>query len=993
MKKINRKGLTMVELLAVVVIIGILASMSIIAYTKYINSAKKEKNQQNETTIENAAKIFLQNNQSYRPKSIGESVVIPVSELKENNYLKENITNENKESCMENSVVYVSKVSENNYSYKIGLYCGNEEANIENNNPEPIIENISFSSSEGLKNASFEFTIKGDSLNQVEIESYNYSFSITTDEINYIETYNSGSIPGNGKKEIKVDNMLLKDYIDLTSVSKVRLNVFVRNSVGKFREDSEVFTFVDTLPPICLSTTVEPEKEWLNYDDIFNKNLQRIFSVTCDDQDGSGCLRRKFTKKWGKELTESIENYDFVIEDNVGLKTTCTEKINIDIKNPEISVSLTDKNNNQVLAKSSSGTNNFSIEVNEYCDKDDCWLGGKKFNNVVFKAVLSDDLYIDRYTWVVSKDGTNLDKTIDHSNGIINNIPIDLYFNGDGIKKGILTVYDRAGNSTKLTINVKIDLTLPSCGVEGESTEWTKENRTINSICSDSTSGCEKRVYATKVFNSTTLYSTLNPYVIKDKAGNEKFCPEKTVNVYVDKTPPTCSYEGESTQWTKENRTISWKCYDGHSGCKDGKTRIGSKTFKTTTQIATIDAYEISDNAGNVKNCSSKNVSVYVDKTKPKCSLGGESTTWAKERTIQKKCTDSHSGCVNAIVGNVVYNSNNNNGKEIKTAKISGYTIKDKVGNTTTCSEKTANIYVDLKAPTCGITGTSTTWTNKNRIIKSTCSDGGSGCMSDFNGKTTTFSENTKTAIISGYTIKDKVGNETICPQKTVNVYVDKTPPTCYHRPFYSIIAWTKNDRTIYWYCQDTEKGVNESGCSSSYTNNLLFEKKYNTTTFRRGLSAKIYDKAGNFSQCNDTANVCVDKDPPYTPYIVEMKKVAGINNITYSCSSTKSNHTGTRTCSVSLFEDSSFTDSYEWVTVYASTDKGSGTHNYYLTYKCYGGNDDNEYHEYNNIIAGGITLHYKSGAEKCIAKYIAEDKSGNINRNNILEITYETKK
>ena len=224
-------------------------------------------------------------------------------------------------------------------------------------------------------------------------------------------------------------------------------------------------------------------------------------------------------------------------------------------------------------------------------------------------------------------------------------------------------------------------------------------------------------------------------------------------------------------------------------------------------------------------------------------------------------------------------------------------------------------------------------------------------------------------------------------------VLIDKTPPTCYHRPFYSIIAWTKNDRTIYWYCQDTEKGVNESGCSSSYTNNLLFEKKYNTTTFRRGLSAKIYDKAGNFSQCNDTANVCVDKDPPYTPYIVEMKKVAGINNITYSCSSTKSNHTGTRTCSVSLFEDSSFTDSYEWVTVYTSTDKGSGTHNYYLTYKCYGGNDDNEYHEYNNIITGGITLHYKSGAEKCIAKYIAEDKSGNINRNNILEITYETKK
>ncbi len=75
----------------------------------------------------------------------------------------------------------------------------------------------------------------------------------------------------------------------------------------------------------------------------------------------------------------------------------------------------------------------------------------------------------------------------------------------------------------------------PVCGsVIGESTTWTKENRTISVGCSDQTSGCRLARFS-KTFGTTTTESFIN---IVDKSGNQTSCP---VKVYVDKTPPTCT--------------------------------------------------------------------------------------------------------------------------------------------------------------------------------------------------------------------------------------------------------------------------------------------------------------------------------------------------------------------------------------------------------------------------------------------------------------------
>ena len=121
----SSKGFTLVELLAVILIIGILLTISVTAVMHYIDKAREEQLASQEKIVTMAAESYLQANRSQLPKSIGETTSVSLATLRTSKYLTEDIKNSDGESCMSESYVTVLKKTQKKYVYTASLHCGN----------------------------------------------------------------------------------------------------------------------------------------------------------------------------------------------------------------------------------------------------------------------------------------------------------------------------------------------------------------------------------------------------------------------------------------------------------------------------------------------------------------------------------------------------------------------------------------------------------------------------------------------------------------------------------------------------------------------------------------------------------------------------------------------------------------------------------------------------------------------------------------------------
>ncbi len=120
----NKKGLTLIELITVLVVISIIALITIPIITKTMNKSKEQTNLLEESSITEAAK-------SYVAKNIGitlfldtenEKEIITLKVLSDEGYLKGNLKNPktNKDYDLEKSTIIVTR-KQNNYSYTLNL--------------------------------------------------------------------------------------------------------------------------------------------------------------------------------------------------------------------------------------------------------------------------------------------------------------------------------------------------------------------------------------------------------------------------------------------------------------------------------------------------------------------------------------------------------------------------------------------------------------------------------------------------------------------------------------------------------------------------------------------------------------------------------------------------------------------------------------------------------------------------------------------------------
>ena len=362
--KNKRKGFTLVELLAVLVIVASLAVIAIVGVNRYIDGARKTKVDQERDNIAMAARLYLQANTELLPRSLGDSVTVQVSELRRTNYLKEDVKDKKGNSCMDNSFVRVYKLDEQEYSYNTHLYCGDEIVPDDVTPPNPVMVSFKFNgygsgeAYSNVKNATFTFKIKAaESDSTIGLYSYSYSiFAKKSEDGGFTEVFNSGDLKAGLEPSVEMTSKALASYFDVTGYNAIRVTVTAINEQGGKLVYTSSGDFKDTDSPACglITGQATSDEDWVNKA-IFNsgtyKNNFRRISVACSDGDGSGCKRETFTTSWPNDTDNSVSGIDYsygarwsyiTLEDNAQTtnKTTCYVRANVDVRAPKVIVSI-----------------------------------------------------------------------------------------------------------------------------------------------------------------------------------------------------------------------------------------------------------------------------------------------------------------------------------------------------------------------------------------------------------------------------------------------------------------------------------------------------------------------------------------------------------------------------------------------------------------------------------------------------------------------------
>ena len=405
---------------------------------------------------------------------------------------------------------------------------------------------------------------------------------------------------------------------------------------------------------------------------------------------------------------------------------------------------IDDKNKNEECNAEIAG--NYELKIVRENDKtSDKWYKESEILSAVIKSDNSvDDSLI--YTWTTDlnpntiwdKRKFDLKNLLNEKGGVINDV-----FYVQANKQDTDKVYRSAGS------RIKIDMVKPiiDSADAGEQNDWVKQ-RDVTIKAHDLGSGIVGYLFSdkadcsgnfeklTKPQNEFTLKRTFKSngeyyFCLIDDAGNISDS-EKIVIQKVDGIPPKCYYSGESTEYIKGKRVITYGCIDDESGC--ATLKVGSSTstctssdcskltnnysYKDTTitdKITNkIGSFTIIDKNGNKTDCPivdktnenyKENLNIYLDNTNPTVKINSMSYSGGY-LTVSASVTDSNSGVQNAYV---VYN-----GKTSNTISCNGNcTLRlyvgslvsenitlygtDKVGNVGSDS-KTINVYTGTKS-------------------------------------------------------------------------------------------------------------------------------------------------------------------------------------------------------------------------------------------------------------------------------------------------------
>ena len=119
----NKKGFTLVELLATIVILGLLVTLGYISVRAILDRANEKYYKTQENMLILTGKDYFADYRSKLPEQIGETAYVTLKKLIEENYI-DPIKDKNEKECdINESKVTVEKATEKEYKYYAILVC------------------------------------------------------------------------------------------------------------------------------------------------------------------------------------------------------------------------------------------------------------------------------------------------------------------------------------------------------------------------------------------------------------------------------------------------------------------------------------------------------------------------------------------------------------------------------------------------------------------------------------------------------------------------------------------------------------------------------------------------------------------------------------------------------------------------------------------------------------------------------------------------------
>ena len=638
----NRKGFTMIELLATITILAILMIVTIPSVFFLINKSKEESRKSSRDTLTMATKSYTEANKDKLPKSIGDSRIIKANELKDSNYLKEEIKDADKNSCMKNSFVKIYKYDKDKYTYVTYLYCGDEEHNENSNNFNPKIE-IKFTDSKGneittAKNNVSEARVKIDfksgtdqENNKFGIQGYNYLIKVKYEgEKEYVEIYNSGSLSAYGKEEVNV-NKNISDYIDVKKATDIMAIAEVYDRGGGHTKKLEITNYKDLIPPKCgnIEDWTAPTLTIKAYKRLASGAKGELVKTVVANNEEKHQVLKDYKDGHGTDKWLNLANYPYGVYYEVLANDNLTLSKG-ELKENQVNLVKNDPNiNNQTLTKTDQFSlpgkknSNFSFNVDGYRTAK-YTLQDKAKNEVSIDIIAP----LDR----VSPTEPTVNVYVKYSKADVStSAGLPLYQFGNWTNKFIFT---EASNSSDLISQVN-------------NYQYQYTNKSNPSYNKTGTGN---------YFNINVDGSSSINYRACDKAGNcSNYVPnDPNKEILIDTIPPKCNYTANkkkdgaivgpytSNTWTNTNVVVTSSCTDGGSGCKEPNNQ--SQTYREEG-IYNFPHTIYYDEALNAVTCPA--FKVKIDKTKPTC-VKKPRTNWTNKdnKKLTIECSDSGgSGC------------------------------------------------------------------------------------------------------------------------------------------------------------------------------------------------------------------------------------------------------------------------------------------------------------------------------------------------------------